>query len=62
MLVNYFIYFIFFNSSVLNYPKSCAGKKILRGLESLKKKLNSSVLNYPKLCADLKILFYYHMF
>ena len=38
----------FFNSSVLNYPKTCIGKKLLLLF------FNSSVLNYPKSCAGEK--------
>ena len=38
----------FFNSSVLNYPKTSVGKIYIYFF------FNSSVLNYPKLCASEK--------
>ena len=37
-----------FNSSVLNYPKTCVGKLLFYFF------VNSSVLNYPKSCAGKK--------
>ena len=56
----------FFNSSVLNYPRSCAGKKKLNSkkncsVSNYSKKFFSkiqkenSILNYPKSCAGKKI-------
>ena len=42
----------FFNSSVLNYPKTCIGKKNIYIF------FNSSVLNYPKSCGGEKKIFF----
>ena len=47
-MVKFFLIF-FFNSSVLNYPKSCAGeKKNINFKNKLQMKLKKKIANYSK--------------